>query len=37
MDNAYWWAEYGTQNKDWESDWDRFLDEINGGNDGGKA
>ena len=25
------------ENKDWESDWDRFLDEINGGNDGGKA
>ena len=23
--------------KDWESDWDRFLDEINGGEDGGKA
>ena len=25
------------KNKDWESDWDRFLDEINGGDDGGKA
>ena len=25
------------ENKDWESDWDRFLDELNGGNDGGKA
>ena len=24
-------------NKDWESDWDRFIDEINGGDDGGKA
>ena len=24
-------------NQDWESDWDRILDEINGGNDGGKA
>ena len=24
-------------NKDWEMDWDRILDEINGGNDGGKA
>ena len=24
-------------NKDWESDWDRLLDEINGGEDGGKA
>ena len=23
--------------KDWESDWDRLLDEINGGEDGGKA
>ena len=23
--------------KDWESDWDRILDEINGGDDGGKA
>ena len=23
--------------KDWESDWDKFLDEINGGDDGGKA
>ena len=26
-----------TSSKDWESDWDRFLDEINGGEDGGKA
>ena len=25
------------ENKDWEMDWDRLLDEINGGNDGGKA
>ena len=25
------------KNKDWESDWDKFLDEINGGDDGGKA
>ena len=25
------------ENKDWEMDWDRILDEINGGNDGGKA
>ena len=25
------------ENKDWESDWEQFLDEINGGNDGGKA
>ena len=24
-------------NKDWEMDWDRILEEINGGNDGGKA
>ena len=24
-------------NKDWEEDWDKFLDEINGGEDGGKA
>ncbi len=23
--------------KDWEMDWERILDEINGGNDGGKA
>ena len=23
--------------KDWEMDWDKILDEINGGNDGGKA
>ncbi len=23
--------------KDWESEWDQFLDEINGGEDGGKA
>lgn len=26
-----------SENKDWEMDWDRILDEINGGNDGGKA
>ena len=26
-----------SNNKDWEMDWDRILDEINGGNDGGKA
>ena len=26
-----------SDNKDWEMDWDRILDEINGGNDGGKA
>lgn len=25
------------KNKDWESDWERILDEINGGDDGGKA
>ena len=25
------------KNKDWESDWDKFLEEINGGEDGGKA
>ena len=25
------------ENIDWESDWEQFLDEINGGNDGGKA
>ena len=25
------------ENKDWEMDWDRILDELNGGNDGGKA
>ncbi len=25
------------KNKDWESDWDRFLDDLNGGDDGGKA
>ena len=24
-------------NKDWEMDWDKILDELNGGNDGGKA
>ena len=26
-----------SNNQDWEMDWDRILDEINGGNDGGKA
>ena len=26
-----------SDNKDWEMDWDRILDELNGGNDGGKA
>ena len=25
------------KNKDWESDWDRILDDLNGGDDGGKA
>ena len=29
--------EPNNENKDWEMDWDRILDEINGGNDGGKA
>ena len=29
--------ETNENNKDWESDWDKFLDEINGGDDGGKA
>ena len=25
------------KDKDWESDWDRILDDLNGGDDGGKA